>query len=177
MAKREENEKVKQYKKYRNSQYALVAASWVSMLIPDGILLGVNWNEWVKTGNDAVKVSVGLILTVLISLFVVYKKAKNEFSFNKLTIVIGFWAFVGLIYLLTSLLTEMLYIAACSALGLTISVFLDIPEEYYKAKKSELAIELGLNKGKASEILNATKKAFGVKTEKDKEEKGGKAVE
>lgn len=161
MKNKEVNPKLKEYKKYRNLQRGFTAASWVSVLLPDGILLGVNRNEWVKSKEDAISVSFALVITVLVSLFVAYKKAKDQLQMNKLGTVVALWLAVGVIYLLSSLLTELLLIVVCAAIGLTTSVFLDIPSEYYKNLKIQAGKDLEEVK-KTNEIFEASKRAFGI---------------
>lgn len=174
---KEEREAYKQtdlykYKSARLKQYGFGLASWVTMILPDGILLGVNWNEWVTTQLDTIKVATGLIITVLVMVFMLYKKLTKEIKFSYLGLVVGMWVAVGVCYLLSSLLTQMLLILVCAAIGMTSSMLLDIPEEYYKAEKQKyyqnLVVEGKVNK-KFGDFIKATKKVFGSKKEEKTE--------
>ncbi len=153
------------YKKYRNTSYGFFAGSWLSALLPEGILLGINWNDWIVTQEDNVKVSVALVLTVLISIFLIYKKAKDQIKFSYLGIVIGFWVVTGLCYLFSALFTQIVIIMVCASIGLTASLALEIPAEYYKEKKEEYREVEGRAE---NQLIKAIKKiAMGKNKDKD----------
>lgn len=146
------------YKHNRNVSYIFYATSWMSALLPDAILLGVNRSKWVTTNQDTVKVSMGLVLTILVTIFISYKKLKSEVKFNYLSICIGAWVVFGIVYLLSSLLTQMMMILLCAAIGLTISLGLEIPAEIYKSKK-ELYRDENI---KENTFVKAVKKVAGI---------------
>lgn len=154
------------YKKYKATSYGFYAGSWLSALLPDGILLGVNWNEWVVSQEDNVKVSIALVLLVLTTIILMYKKAKQEVKFNYLSIVIGFWVATGIVYLLNAILTNIVMILVCASIGLTCSLGLEVPAEMYKEKAN--ALKPLINGTNENALFRAFKKVVGNK----KEDKG-----
>ena len=175
-----QSEKYK-YKKARNLQYFFSVLSWVSLILPEGILLGVNWNEWITTQLDTIKVSMGLVICVLVSLFALYKKIKKTIKFNQLGLVVSFWLGTGIIYLLDSLLTQMVLILAVASIGMTVSLLIDIPSEYYRQEKLEHKAKL-IEKGEMSEtpnkVLEATKNVLkGKKVVEEEKEHTRRPIE
>lgn len=149
------------YKKYRNISYAFYGASWITALAPEGIVLGINWNNWITNQSDGIKVSTALILLILSTLFVSYKKIQSEIKFNYLSLVVSFWVATGIVFLINSLLSHILIILVCSSIGLTASLGLEIPAEVYKEKKEEYKDESKTE----STLTKALKNVFGLKND------------
>lgn len=156
------------YRKNRGAQYTFSGLSRLSLILPEGILLGVNWNDWITTQTDGIKVASGVILTVLTSLFIAYKKLNNDLKITFLNIVVGAWLATGVIYLISALLSELLMIFVCAAIGLTSSFLLDIPSQYFKEKKKTYGQDIKAFQ-RYSDISNAVFKAAGISKKERKE--------
>lgn len=152
------------FRKSKALQYSFGVLSWLTLIAPDCVLIGVKWNTWITNETDAVKVGVGFTLCIFISIFALYKKFAKEFKFSGLTAVIGFWLAFGICVLAESLLQELTTILLYAALGVTSSFLLDIPEKYYKSKKVYYAKKAGIEKytnQKIDNIVSAIKEASG----------------
>ena len=72
---------VKQMNKYRGASIGLKCASYGCCLVPAGVIVGVNWNDWFAQADDG-KVSIGLgfgmlIVSTLLSVIMVMKRDKE----------------------------------------------------------------------------------------------------
>lgn len=162
------------YKVARNCQYAFSFASWLALICPDCILIGINWDEWITTQTDAIKVGTGLVLCIILSVFALYKKFSKDFHFSGLTAVIGFWIGFGICILIQSILQELTTILLYTAIGMTSSFLLDIPAKYYKKQKKKIAIAGNINLARSEafgDFLGAIKEASGVDDKKGKDDK------
>lgn len=157
------------YKKARNLEYVFNVLSWLALIAPDCILIGVNWNNWITTQTDAVSVSMGFILCLLVSVFLLYKKFATDFKFSGLTAVIGFWVAFAICILIQSVLQELTTILLYAAMGMTGSFCLNIGAKYNKTQKNKYAAMVGIEKknSKLTDIKNAIYEASGVKKDKD----------
>ena len=132
------------FKKNRNLQYVFNVFSWLTLIAPDCVLVGIKRNEWIVTQTDAVSVGIGFTLCAIISVFLVFKKFKDGLSFNGLTSVIGFWVGFAICILLQSILQELTTILLYTAVGVTASFCCDIGVNYFKKQKEFYRIQAGM---------------------------------
>lgn len=162
--------KTKTQKKYRNLQivrWSLYSGTYLIPLVPAGIMLGINWEEWFSKDQWSIGLGFGmLLLTILITILGIAKKdevvKKNVSALFYFAGLMSLWA-VSLMFL-ASIANEfgyMLLYTACGLLGGATCEQINktkIIKEVDQYKK--ILIQSGLKKEKNNynEILERAKK-------------------
>lgn len=141
------------YKKWKFARYSLKTSTYLLPLVPEGIILGINWNEWFSSQQGW---SIGLGFgSLLVTIFVtILGIAKRDEFFNKnvsalfyLSGLMAMWAVV--LMFLASIANQFGIMLLYTSMGICAGAVCDqvnrmvvIPEsEWYK----KMIIEVGLN--------------------------------
>lgn len=172
---KKEYETIKTLKKYRNLKYGLKAGTYATCLVPFGVILGVNWQEWftkTEEGSISIGVGFGMLLVATISTIVCIMKRDEEFmkKFSPLlyaAVVCAMWA-VAFMFL-SSIMNEMGKMFMYTAIGIASGAAIDETNRVVVSERyeiiSKIAEENGLTK-KGEFMKEALKQA-----KKDAEEK------
>lgn len=151
---KEEYETIKTLKKYRNLKYGLKAGTYAACLVPFGVILGVNWQEWFtkqEDGGISIGVGFGMLLVATISTIICIMKRDEEFmkKFSPLiyaAVVCAMWA-VSFMFL-SSIMSEMGSMFLYTAIGIASGAVIDETNKVIVCERyqiiSKIAEENGL---------------------------------
>lgn len=149
------------YKKWKITRYSLKASTYLLPLVPEGIILGINWNEWFAT-KESWSIGLGfgsLLVTVLVTILGIAKRDefinKNVSSLFYLSGLMAMWAVV--LMFLASIANQfgimLLYTSAGICAGATcdqVNKAVVIPEvEWYKEMLKDVGLDQKEEKRKA----------------------------
>lgn len=181
MAKRTKQPKttLQKYNSWRRREYALIGAKFAAPLIPFGVTLGVNWNDWVGSrSSDGWSIGTGLgmlALATIASIAAIWKKDElMKSKMSGLLYVAIIFAVVGFGFMLmASMMNEMGKMFLVVAGGLLGSFAIDQVDKSYVKKKvafyEELVDKNGLSKS-AAKNMDETEQAR-IEGEKAKAER------
>lgn len=176
---KKEYETIKTLKKYRNLKYGLKAGTYASCLVPFGVILGVNWQEWftkADEGSVSIGVGFGMLLVATISTIVCVMKRDEEFmkKFSPLlyaAVVCAMWA-VAFMFLGT-VMNEMGKMFMYTAIGIASGAAIDETNKVVVCERyeiiSKIAEENGLTK-KGEFMKEALRQAKKDAAEKEQRE-------
>lgn len=176
---KKEYETIKTLKKYRNLKYGLKAGTYASCLVPFGVILGVNWQEWFAKsdeGSVSIGVGFGMLLVATISTIVCVMKRDEEFmkKFSPLlyaAVVCAMWA-VAFMFLAT-VMNEMGKMFMYTAIGIASGAAIDETNRVVVCERyeiiSKIAEENGLTK-KGEFMKEALRQAKKDAAEKEQRE-------
>lgn len=104
---------IEKYKRLRNNGFAFLAAKWVSILSPYLVIGIVNFNEYF-TEYNGVKMSLGCVLAMIVAGIAIANETKENKKINGL---VGWAIAFALVFLLQSILNDLLLIVGCGLLG------------------------------------------------------------
>ena len=122
MKKYKELSSAEKYKRLRNSGFTLKGAKWLSILSPYIIIGSVNFDEYF-TEYNGVKMSLGCVLAIIVMGIAIANETKENKKINGL---VGWAIAFALIYLMQSILNDLLLIVGCGLLGQLIGAGFDI---------------------------------------------------
>lgn len=166
------------YNKWRAAKWGLKAGTYTAPLIPEAVILGVNWNEWLAESNSW---SLGagfssLLVTIVLTIWGIAKKdelmKKTVSPLFYLSIVMVMWAIV--LMFLSSIASSFGTMLFYSAAGICAGACCDqvnkskvIPEcEWYKQMMKEVGLDKAENKRKERRE-KARQEALKEKAEED----------
>ena len=113
---------VEKYKRLRNTGYSFKAAKWVSILSPYLVIGIVNFNDYF-TEYNGVKMSIGCVLALIVAGIAIANETKENKKVNGL---VGWAIAFALVYLMQSILNDLLLIVGCGLLGQLVGAGFDI---------------------------------------------------
>lgn len=124
MARKKFNEltSVEKYKRLRNTGYGLKVAKWVSILSPYLVIGIVNFEEYF-TEYNGIKMSLGCILAMIVAGIAIANETKENKKINGL---VGWAIAFALVYLMQSILNDLLLIVGCGLLGQLVGAGFDL---------------------------------------------------
>lgn len=144
----------KKYSSWKTTKYVLKASTYVVPLVPEGIILGINWNEWFTVSNSwSIGLGFGsLLVTIMVTILGIAKRddvvKENISPMFYLAGLMAMWA-VSLMFLASiaqNFGTMLLYTAAGICGGATCDqINKTVVAEKVKMYK-EILVEVGLDK-------------------------------
>lgn len=100
---------IQHYNSWKRLKYGLYAFQWTAPIIPATIITAINWQEWFKENNSLPFGFVSLLVSVLLSILMIYKRdetAESKVSpIYSVAMIIAVWGVTFL--LLGSLMNNM----------------------------------------------------------------------
>lgn len=123
---------VEKYKRLRNTGYGLKVGKWVAILSPY-IAIGIaNFDEYF-TEYNGVKMSIGCVLALIVAGIAIANESKENKKVNNLVV----WAVAfALIWLMQSILNDLLLIVGCGLLGQLVGAGFEIGSDKELEKAS-----------------------------------------
>ena len=122
---------VEKYKRMRRRNIECKSAKWVSILSPYFIIGAVNFNEYF-TEYNGVKMSLGCVLACVVAGIAIMNETKGKDS--KINGIVGWAVAFALIYLMSSILNDLLLIVGCGFIGQLVGKGFELGGENYEAK-------------------------------------------
>ncbi len=168
---KKEYKKTNEYKFKRSKVMKIlsICEEWISILSPFCVMLGINWNNWIKTNEDKYSIALGLVLALIMTAFAIYKKFKSEMKLGYLFWIVGWWVATLCLLFLNKLIQDLVYIMIYTGIGLLVSLIGKYGENYYTALMKQYAPE-AKNKNTNSKLRSEAFKDLLRKKGKDDEE-------
>ncbi len=122
---------VEKYKKLRNRGTALKVSKWAAILSPYFVIGIVNFQEYF-TEYNGVKMSLGCVLAMIVGGITIMNETKEK----KVNGLVKWAVALALIYLLQSVVNDLLLIVGCGFLGQLVGAGLDLGAENQLNKAS-----------------------------------------
>lgn len=150
---RQEYETIKALRKYRGLKYGLKAGTYAACLVPFGVILGVNWQEWFQKTEDggiSIGVGFGMLLVATISTLVAVMKRDEDFMkrFSPLlyvAVLCALWA-VSFMFL-SSIMDEMGEMLLYTAIGVASGGVIDEVEKAIVEERYQIMLKVAKDNG------------------------------
>ena len=176
MAKKELTIK-QQYRKYKATQYSLIASEYFATLVPYSIMAIVNREEWFVMNPNSWRVGLGGVIGMILlalAMFLITKKRDNEKITNgMIAFVIAWYAATFVFFLLAQINMEIYKIMAYGGFGLIAALGLDIGSKNFENKATSLKNAMS----KANENLQTEQATKEILEQEEKKKKKKVAVD
>ena len=114
---------IEKYKRLKRNGTAFKVGKWFSILSPFFIIGAVNFNEYFTEFNG-VKMSLGCVLACIVGGIAIYNETKEESK--KVSGLVGWAIAFALVYLMQSVVQDLVLIVGCGFLGQVVGAGFDM---------------------------------------------------